>query len=75
MTHFFIDSEHDMEVNITYLTELAKSADYSKVDITFPSQFMMHTFMDNLLNNFADENVPQETNMDISIFVPGGDDE
>jgi len=75
MTHFFIDSEHDMEVNITYLTELAKSKDYSKIDITFPSKFMMMTFMDNLLNNFADEHVPEHTNMDISIFVPGGDNE
>ena len=73
MTHFIIDSEHDMEVNITYLTELAKTRGGAKIEITFPSQFMMHTFMDNLLDNFDKEEIPKDVDLNISIYVPGGD--
>ena len=70
MTHLSIDSEHDMEVNIEYLTVLAKADGLCKVDISFPSTFLMKTFMDNLFERFDEADVPPHANLDLSVFIP-----
>ena len=76
MTHLIIDSEHDMEVNITYLTELAKKGGYRKhIDISFPSQLFAATFMENLVKNFSEAGVSKDCEMKLDIFVPGEDNE
>ena len=70
MTHLLIDSEHDMETSITYLTGLAKLEGPCTVKLTFPSVLLLTTFMDNLLVNFQKEDVPRDTKLDLDVFVP-----
>ena len=70
MTHLLIDSEHDMETSITYLTDLAKLDGPCTVRLSFPSVLLMTTFMDNLLLNFVKEKVPRNTELDLDVYVP-----
>ena len=76
MTHLIIESEHDIEVNIIYLTELAKTGGYvKKIDLTFPSRLLCSVFMENLLENFSEEGVSKHCDLNLNLFVPGGDED
>jgi hypothetical protein len=59
-----------MEVNIKYLTDLAKLEGKSLVKMSFPSMGLMHTFMDNLIDNFYTEEVPADTKLNLDVYVP-----
>ena len=70
MTHLLISCEHDMDFNINYLSDLAKLKGKKRIDVSFPSKFMMVTFMDNLLERFDQEDVPSDTEIDLRVYVP-----
>ena len=72
MTHLLIECEHDMEVNIIYLTELARHKGKTKIELSFPTRFMMATFMDNLCDELEQENI-FNTDMDVTVYVPQGE--
>ena len=61
-----------MELNINYLTELARHQVRSKIEITFPSTFLLETFMDNFCAELTREQIPS-ANIDLSVFVPKED--
>ena len=72
MTRLLIESDHYMELNISYLTELARHKAASKIEITFPSAFLLETFMNNFCAELDREKI-EAANIDLSVFVPKGD--
>jgi hypothetical protein len=70
MSYLIVGSEHDMEVQISYVTELAQNASKSSVDIAFPSMLFAELFMENLMINFKNEKVPTSCGLSININVP-----
>tara|TARA_R110000824_G_scaffold96585_1_gene231178 strand:+ start:2640 stop:2870 length:231 start_codon:yes stop_codon:yes gene_type:complete len=75
MSYLIVGSEHDMEVQIKYVTELAHNNSKSKIDITFPSYLFAEMFMDNLMANFKTEGVSKKCGLSIVISVPLDDKE
>jgi hypothetical protein len=76
-TQLVIANEGDLEHNVKYVTKLALEAgdNMKKLSITFPSEDMMHIFMDNLFKTFIVNGVPRDNNLDLVLNIPeeGGD--
>ena len=72
MTHLTIESEHDMEVNISYLTELARHKAKARIELSFPSSLLMQTFMVNLCAELDRESI-KSSELDLSVFIPKGE--
>ena len=73
-----ITNEGDLEHNVKYITQLAlEPGDTKSLTINFPSENMMHIFMDNLFKTFIINRVPRDNNLDITLNIPGdpNDDE
>lgn len=77
-TQLVITNEGDLEHNVKYITQLAlEPGDTKSLTINFPSENMMHIFMDNLFKTFIINRVPRDNNLDITLNIPGdpNDDE
>jgi hypothetical protein len=73
-THIVIANEGDLEHNVKYVTKLAlETGDTKSLSITFPSEDMMHIFMDNLFKTFIINKVPRDNNLDLTLNIPGDD--
>ena len=71
-TQLMITNEGDLEHNVRYVTKLAlEEGGQKKLSITFPSEDMMHIFMDNLFKTFVVNRVPRDNNLDITLNIPG----
>jgi len=71
MTHFIIDSEHDIEFTVTYITDLVQGNSRSPtVELTFPSGFLARCFMDNLITNFRVHDIPKDIGLDLKLYLP-----
>ena len=66
MSYLIVGSEHDMEVQIKYVTELAHNNSKSKIDITFPSYLFAEMFMDTTLNELQTQHIAG----DIDLYSP-----
>ena len=74
MTRLLVDNEHDMEYGITYITKLIKEkGNTPQVEITFPSELLANMFVENLLNNFRDNEVPRDIQLDLKLCLPEED--
>ena len=71
MTHFIIDSEHDIEFTVTYITDLVRSKSRSpSVELTFPSDGLAKCFMDNLITNFQANDIPNDIGLALKFYIP-----
>lgn len=71
-TQLVITNEGDLEHNVKYITKLAlEPGDTKSLSINFPSEDMMHIFMDNLFKTFIVNRVPRNNNLDITLNIPG----
>ena len=71
-TQLVITNEGDLEHNVKYITQLAlEPGDTKSLTINFPSENMMHIFMDNLFKTFIINRVPRDNNLDITLNIPG----
>jgi hypothetical protein len=75
---FVISSEGDLEHYVKYLTELVKPAKNAKqsadpfpthVEASFPSEALMHIFMDNLFKSFLKNNIPRNRGLNIQLRI------
>jgi hypothetical protein len=74
-TQLVITNEGDLEHNVKYITQLAlEPGDTKSLTINFPSENMMHIFMDNLFKTFIINRVPTDNNLDITLNIPGDPD-
>jgi hypothetical protein len=72
-THITVSNEGDLEHNVKYVTKLAlEPGNEKKLSITFPSENLMHIFMDNLFKTFIVNRVPKDNNLDIMLNIPDG---
>jgi len=70
-TGLSVFSEPDLEYSVDYVTSLALKPGHSKkVAITFPSQELMHIFMENLFSSFIINKVPKDNSLDIVLNIP-----
>lgn len=72
MSHLLVSNEHEMEVSIKYITKVAKLDGKTYMTLSFPSGFLAKTFMDNLVDNFIEEEVPNDTQLELDIIIPKG---
>lgn len=71
-TNHLVFSEGDMEYSVRYITKLAlKPGSNKKANIVFPSEDLMHIFMDNLFHSFIVNSVPRDNNLDLTLNIPG----
>lgn len=70
MSHLIITNEHDMEVQVEYVTEIARMNSNSTIDITFPSKGFATLFMENLMSNFSRENIRKDCGLHLILNIP-----
>ena len=74
MTRLIIDTEHDMECNINYITDIVQEKGATpNVEITFPSEALANCFVENLLINFRENKVPKDVSINIQLNIPKED--
>ncbi len=75
---FVISSEGDLEHCVKYIIRLVKpvrnanpSAEpfSSHVEISFPSEGLMHIFMDNVFKSFLENNIPRNNGLNLQLTI------
>ena len=76
-----ISSEGDLEHYVKYITKLVKPARTVKqsadpfpthVEASFPSEGLMHIFMDNVFKSFLENNIPRNNGLNLQLTILKG---
>jgi hypothetical protein len=59
-----------MEVQVEYVTEIARMNSNSTIDISFPSSDFARLFMENLMKNFTKEKIRKDCGLHLILNIP-----
>jgi hypothetical protein len=75
MAHVIVANESDMEFGIDLAYEVAISSIGEKeLEFSFPSEGLMHIFLNNLYSEFITHSVPLSHGLDLKLNVPTDDE-